>query len=101
MAFSQPKASSTARGYGAQHEQARRAALDAYRPSQPCHHCGRPLGTDTSRLHLDHAADRRGYRGLAHASCNRRDGARRGARRANARRHRVSRGAATVTTLTW
>jgi hypothetical protein len=29
-------------------------------------------------LELDHTEDRTGYRGIAHASCNARDGARRG-----------------------
>jgi hypothetical protein len=36
-------------------------------------------------LHLDHNEDRTGYRGMVHASCNIRDGARRGAKAVNHR----------------
>lgn len=74
--------STSDRGYGAEHQAVRKALLDeAY--GQPCHHCGHPM-LKGQALDLDHTADRTGYRGFAHASCNRRDGARRG----NARRRR-------------
>lgn len=75
-------ASTSDRGYGADHQAVRKALLaDAY--GQPCHHCGRPM-VKGQALDLDHTADRTGYRGFAHASCNRSDGAKRG----NARRRR-------------
>ncbi|CAG6392763.1 hypothetical protein NMG29_06595 [Streptomyces cocklensis] len=74
--------STSDRGYGADHQAIRKVLLDeAY--GQPCHHCGHPM-LKGQALDLDHTADRTGYRGFAHASCNRRDGARRG----NARRRR-------------
>jgi hypothetical protein len=42
-----------------------------------CHLCGRPM-LRGQLLDLDHGVDRVGYRGMAHRSCNRRDGALRG-----------------------
>lgn len=70
--------STSDRGYGAEHQAIRKALLDqAY--GQLCHHCGHPM-VKGQALDLDHTADRTGYRGFAHASCNRRDGARRGNR---------------------
>lgn len=78
----------TARGYGYSHQQLRRALLPgAY--GKPCPHCHRPMlpGQD---LDLDHTAT--GYRGFAHALCNRSEGARRGnAKRRNQRTWRTSR----------
>ncbi|MEU0040234.1 hypothetical protein [Streptomyces sp. NPDC006333] len=66
----------TADGYGYEHQQLRRVLLaEAY--GRPCHHCGLAM-LPGQRLDLDHTADRSGYRGMAHASCNRSDGARRG-----------------------
>lgn len=85
MAFGRPTRSSTARGYGADHQAMRRAALALHSPSDPCCLCGRPLGSNTRRIHLDHNPAG-GYRGLAHARCNIIDGARRGARIVNGRR---------------
>ncbi len=41
--------------------------------SGSCHFCGDPMTPDMD-LDLDHTPDRSGYRGLAHADCNRRDG---------------------------
>jgi hypothetical protein len=55
-----------------------RAALLPQAFGRPCLHCGRPM-LPGQRLDLDHTADRSGYRGMTHASCNRREGARRGA----------------------
>lgn len=72
----------TQAGYGYQHQKLRQTLLaDAY--GRPCPHCGLPM-LPGQRLDLDHTADRSGYRGMAHASCNRSDGARRG----NAKRQR-------------
>ncbi|MFI0897076.1 endonuclease domain-containing protein [Streptomyces sp. NPDC020983] len=85
-------ASTSDRGYGADHQALRKATIgEAY--GQPCHHCGHPM-LEGQALDLDHTADRAGYRGFAHASCNRRDGARRG----NARRRRSQ---ALRTSETW
>lgn len=72
-----PKLSTTQRGYGSPHRQAREAALEDLRryDGQPCHHCTKPMWyAARARLDLDHTDDRAGYRGLAHASCNRRAG---------------------------
>lgn len=75
-------ASTTDRGYGSEHQAIRKALLaDAY--GQACPHCGFPMLQGQS-LDLDHTADRTAYRGFAHASCNRSEGARRG----NAKRRR-------------
>jgi hypothetical protein len=72
----------TARGYGYGHQRLRAALLpQAY--GTPCpHHGVDPLcpglmlpGQD---LDLDHTDDRTSYRGMAHASCNRRAGGRKG-----------------------
>ena len=46
----------------------------------PCHHCG-GLMIPGQALDLDHTDDRRGYRGMAHAACNRSAGATLGNRR--------------------
>lgn len=71
--------STSDRGYGADHQRIRRALLaEAY--GQLCHHCGWPM-LKGQALDLDHTADRSGYRGFAHASCNRSDGAKRGNKR--------------------
>nr|PZN17672.1 MAG: hypothetical protein DIU80_24105 [Chloroflexota bacterium] len=66
--------STTARGYGYQHQRARVRALAALVPGTPCPRCGQPMYRDQP-LDLDHTDDRTGYRGLAHRSCNRRAGA--------------------------
>lgn len=72
-------ASTTERGYGYQHQQIRKAELmRAY--GLPCHLCGEIMRPG-QKLHLDHTPDRTRYRGMAHASCNRKDGSRRGAER--------------------
>lgn len=65
-------ASTTARGYGYDHQKLREALLPgAY--GQPCHHCTELMlpGQD---LDLDHSDDRTAYRGMAHATCNRQAG---------------------------
>jgi hypothetical protein len=70
--------------YGGRHQSTRRLLLaDAH--GRPCCLCGEPMlpGQD---LDLDHAPDGSGYRGMAHAKCNRVDGGRRGSRRRQHRR---------------
>lgn len=75
----------TANGYGYDHQRLRRALLpEAY--GKPCPRCGKPMLPGQS-LDLDHTDDRTGYNGMAHADCNRAAGA----RKANARR-RAQRG---------
>lgn len=66
----------TQRGYGYQHQAARRAAIRNLRDGTPCARCGYPMyRADAANLHLDHDdQDRRRYRGLAHATCNTRAG---------------------------
>ena len=66
----QQRTSSTSRGYGASHRATRARLLAAFEPGQPCAHCGRPMMTKQG-LDLAHTDDRTGYRGLAHAECNR------------------------------
>lgn len=58
------------RGYGAPHQQLRKALLSEWHPGDPCARCGGPMLAD-ELLDLDHADDRGGYLGLSHASCNR------------------------------
>lgn len=88
--IAKPKRSTTERGYGTEHQRIRSALLpQAY--GQPCTRCGQTMhqGQD---LDLDHTEDRGGYRGFAHASCNRRAGAiKRNAQRADLRKPRTSR----------
>jgi len=78
------RGSSTARGYGSQHQKLRRQRLAQWRPGDPCAHCGTPMmyrwllmpdGRRVSALDLPHNDQRTGYLpGLAHRACNRRDG---------------------------
>jgi hypothetical protein len=62
--------STTARGYGARHQELRRRLLPTA-IGRPCSRCGQPMLAGQA-LDLDHTDDRRGYRGFAHAECNRR-----------------------------
>lgn len=65
----------TQRGYGWGHQTTRAKALRALRDGDPCVRCGQPMfRADSKGLDLDHGDDRTTYRGLAHASCNRRAG---------------------------
>lgn len=73
--------STTARGYGYEHQQARRDALAALRAHEAAgietlcaRGCGHPVRTG-QYLDLDHTDDRTAYRGLAHRACNRGAGA--------------------------
>ena len=69
------RGSTTERGYGWAHQQARVEALAAMPDGQLCTRCRQPMWrADADSLHLDHTDDRSGYRGLAHASCNTRAG---------------------------
>lgn len=67
------------RGYGAEHDRTRRAGLSAAY-GQTCSRygvdplCPGPMLRGQA-LDLDHTDDRQGYRGFAHAACNRRAGA--------------------------
>lgn len=64
------------RGYGTKHDAYKRVNLaSAY--GQPCHLCGERMWPH-QQLVPDHTEDRTSYRGMAHAICNNRDGARRG-----------------------
>lgn len=62
------------RGYGTNHVQARKAAAKRHRPTDPCCRCGQPLGPMGPWLHYDHNAQRTGYLGFAHRRCNERAG---------------------------
>lgn len=75
------------RGYGAQHQAARRAALAQLKanPGQPCSRCSQPMYPGQA-LHLDHTDDRAGYLGLSHAACNLSAGGRKGGRTRKGRR---------------
>lgn len=81
------KAGTTARGYGTEHINARKAAAARHQPSDPCSRCGRPLGPMGPWLHYDHNAQRTGYLGFAHATCNKRAGAQAGNRAQRRVRH--------------
>lgn len=69
------RGTTTARGYGHPHQRERARQLHAA-AGRPCAHCGLPMQAD-QLLDLAHTDDRAGYRGMAHASCNRRDGGQR------------------------
>jgi hypothetical protein len=66
--------------------QAIRRAWAPHVPGTPCARCGVPIAPGQA-WDLDHDDDRAGYRGPAHASCNRRAGGRLGVARRAARRH--------------
>lgn len=59
--------------YG-RHHQRLRAALLPGAIGKPCHHCGEMM-VEGQDLDLDHDPTGHGYRGMAHRSCNRREGA--------------------------
>lgn len=81
------RGTTTERGYGYSHQCKLKQRRAAWRPGDPCAHCGRGIwalyrisgGRRISLADLPHNADRTGYLpGLAHSHCNRADGARRG-----------------------
>jgi hypothetical protein len=79
MAWKRSTDSRTTRGYGAEHKAERKRRLARYSPSDPCVYCQQPLGDDRSLWHLPHNESRTGYLpGFSCASCNLKDGARRG-----------------------
>lgn len=58
------------RGYDRKHELERERRIAQWAYGQPCALCGKPT-YDKNRLDLAHTSDRRGWRGLAHDTCNR------------------------------
>ncbi len=69
-----PSGSTTARGYGWQHQKMRTAALAQFVHGQPCMRCGKPI-LSKADAELDHDDnDRTRYLGLSHSACNRRAG---------------------------
>lgn len=65
------RGSTTARGYGWAHQQARAKAIRNMHDGDPCSRCGGPMyRSEAKSLQLDHTDDRAAYRGLAHALCN-------------------------------
>lgn len=77
--MAEPRKRTTAqRGYGTQHEKLRaRWAPRVAAGVVPCARCGMRIPPGAA-WDLDHDDDRRGYRGPAHASCNRSAGAAKG-----------------------
>lgn len=59
-----------ARGYDARHRAVRQQLIAQWTPGDPCALCGKAT-LDSTRLDLAHNEDRTGYKGLAHAACNR------------------------------
>jgi hypothetical protein len=67
----QHRGSTTQRGYGSSHQRARKFYLSQLVDGETeCHWCGNTMYR-SQPLDLDHTDDRKGYRGLAHAWCNR------------------------------
>jgi hypothetical protein len=88
--WSPPKASTTARGYGARHQAERRKWEPLVQAGVcTCVRCGFPIPPGT-RWHLDHADDGIHYRGPAHARCNLIAAARRGNELMRAKSGRVT-----------
>jgi hypothetical protein len=75
--------------YGGTHQATRRAMLP-YAAGSLCCRCGRPI-LPGQPVDLDHRDDGVGYRGLAHARCNRQAGGRLGRARQLAQRERIMR----------
>jgi len=84
------KGNTTQRGYGNDHQHELKRWFAQWKPGDPCAQCGQPMwvrwitewrnGREyrVSMIDLGHNADRSGYIGLCHRSCNRREGAVRG-----------------------
>lgn len=95
----------TQRGYGWTHQQARAAAIAHLRKTgaQPCaRNCGKPVLPHQARhLDLDHTDDRTGYRGLAHRTCNRRAGQAKAQANRRTRSTKPQRSTRTITSRAW
>ena len=65
------RGTTTQRGYSSDHQRRRAQLLATYSYSDPCAKCGQPLGSNAALLDLGHTADRTGWTGLEHRSCNR------------------------------
>ncbi len=77
---SQRKGTTSSRGYGRHHQAVRMSwqrSIDDPRRAVVCTICKEDVNPG-EEWDLDHTEDRMGYRGPAHSSCNRRDGAERG-----------------------
>jgi hypothetical protein len=70
--------------YAWPHQRARATAARSHHPSHRCTRCGQPLGPMSRALHYDHD-ETGGYLGFAHARCNLRAGAAKGAATSHAR----------------
>jgi hypothetical protein len=89
------RGTTTQRGYHYQHQKLRAALLARWQPGDPCARCGLPMwhkqrwlnGKLIAAIHLGHTADRTGYTGLEHDTCNEADGATRGNRMRGMVRH--------------
>jgi hypothetical protein len=78
----------TQRGYGADHVRMRRQWSTLVEiGAAECSLCGESV-EPSDRWHMDHTDDRQGYRGVAHALCNLREGAIKGNRSPGRRRRR-------------
>lgn len=65
-----PRGTRTQRGYNQTHQRARNQwARHVATGNAQCTRCGQPI-TPGEPWHLDHTADRTGYLGAAHPSCN-------------------------------
>jgi hypothetical protein len=75
-------ASTTAKGYGWQHQKLRAALLRALVPGSPCPRCNQPMWPGIQALDLGHedGSGKTRYVGLEHATCNRVAGAKFGNR---------------------
>ena len=94
----------TQRGYGWHHQQARAKAIKQMPDGQPCTRCHQPMYRHEARLlDLDHTEDRTAYRGLAHRSCNRRAGQAKAQarRRVRAARRTTTRSTTVVNSRAW